>query len=84
MIGDDSTRDEDDGVFDDSFILPGSLDMYPYAFARNNIWQGEVTAQKGWSAFHRVGPAEQGFQDRAVDQVRRGAKVDHVCGKRLP
>ncbi|MCH7727830.1 MAG: sulfatase-like hydrolase/transferase, partial [Planctomycetes bacterium] len=32
--------------FDDSFILPGSLDMYPYAFVRNNHWVGKVTAQK--------------------------------------
>ena len=52
--------------FDDSFILPGSLDMYPYAYARNNVWQGQVTAQKGWSAFNRVGPAEQNFQDHEV------------------
>lgn len=52
--------------FDESFILPGSLDMYPYAFARNHKWQGEVTAQKGWSAFHRVGPAEKDFQDHQV------------------
>lgn len=52
--------------FDDSFILPGSLDMFPYAFARNNRWQGEVTAQKGWSAFNRVGPAEKDFQDHQV------------------
>jgi arylsulfatase A-like enzyme len=52
--------------FDHSFILPGSLDMYPYAFARNNVWQGEVTAQKGWSAFNRVGPAEIDFQDHEV------------------
>ena len=52
--------------FDDSFILPGSLDMYPYAFAKNNVWQGEVTAQKGWSAFNRVGPAEENFQDHEV------------------
>jgi arylsulfatase A-like enzyme len=52
--------------FDDSLILPGSLDMYPYAFARNNVWQGEVTAQKGWSAFHRIGPAEKDFQDYEV------------------
>ncbi|NQT87647.1 arylsulfatase, partial [bacterium] len=52
--------------FDDSFILPGSLDMYPYAYARNNVWQGEVTAQKGWSAFNRVGPAEKDFQDHEV------------------
>ena len=49
-----------------SFILPGSLDMYPYAFARNNVWQGNVTASKGWSAFHRVGPAEKGFEDHQV------------------
>ena len=52
--------------FDESFILPGSLDMYPYAFARNHIWQGEITAQKGWSAFNRVGPAEKDFQDHEV------------------
>ena len=52
--------------FDDSFILPGSLDMYPYAFARNNVWQGEVTAQKGWSAFNRIGPAEKDFEDHEV------------------
>jgi len=52
--------------FDYSFILPGSLDMYPYAYARNNVWQGEITAQKGWSAFNRVGPAEKDFQDHEV------------------
>lgn len=52
--------------FDESFILPGSLDMYPYAYVRNNVWQGEVTAQKGWSAFNRVGPAEKNFEDHEV------------------
>jgi len=52
--------------FDDSFILPGSLDMFPYAFARNHGWQGEITAQKGWSAFNRVGPAEKDFLDHEV------------------
>lgn len=52
--------------FHDSFILSGSLDMFPYAFARNNVWQGEVTAQKGWSAFNRVGPAEKEFEDHEV------------------
>ncbi len=52
--------------FDESFILPGSLDMYPYAFARNNVWQGDVSALKGWSAFNRVGPAEKDFQDHEV------------------
>lgn len=50
----------------ESFILPGSLDMYPYAFVRNNIWQGQVTAQKGWSAFNRVGPAAEDFEDVKV------------------
>lgn len=52
--------------FDESFILPGSLDMYPYAFVRNNQWQGQVTAQKGWSAFNRVGPAAKDFEDHEV------------------
>ena len=52
--------------FDYSFILPGSLDMYPYAFARNGRFQGEVTAQKGWSAFNRVGPAAEDFEDYEV------------------
>ena len=52
--------------FDYSFILPGSLDMYPYVFARNGRFQGEVTAQKGWSAFNRVGPAAKDFEDYKV------------------
>ncbi|MDA0284190.1 MAG: arylsulfatase [Planctomycetota bacterium] len=51
---------------DESFVLPGSLDMFPYAFARNNVWQGNVTAQKGWSAFNRVGPAAEDFEDYKV------------------
>ncbi len=52
--------------FDDSFILPGSLDMYPYAYVRNNRWVGDVTAQKGWSAFNRIGPAAEDFEDYEV------------------
>ena len=52
--------------FDESFILPGSLDMYPYAFIRNNRWVGEVTATKGWSAFRRMGPAAEDFEDVRV------------------
>ena len=52
--------------FDDSFILPGSLDMYPYAFVRNNRWLGPVTARKGWSAFNRLGPAADSFKDTKV------------------
>ena len=52
--------------FDDSFVLPGSLDMYPYVFAKNNRWQGNVESQKGWSAFNRVGPAADDFEDHRV------------------
>lgn len=52
--------------FDDSFILPGSLDMYPYVFVRNNNFVGEVTEQRGWSAFNRIGPAAKGFEDWKV------------------
>ncbi len=50
----------------ESFILPGSLDMYPYAFVRNQQWVGKVTASKGWSAFNRVGPAADDFEDTKV------------------
>jgi len=66
--------------FDESFILPGSLDMYPYAFARNNVWQGEITAQKGWSAFNRVGPAEKDFQDHEVLETFYG-EAESFIGK---
>ncbi|MFP6703206.1 MAG: sulfatase-like hydrolase/transferase, partial [Planctomycetaceae bacterium] len=52
--------------FHESFILPGSLDMYPYVFARNNRWVGKVTATKGWSAFGRMGPAAEDFEDVKV------------------
>ncbi len=52
--------------FDESFILPGSLDMYPYVFVRDHRFVGEVTAQKGWSAFNRVGPAAADFEDWKV------------------
>lgn len=55
--------------FADSFILPGSLDMYPYAFVRNNQWQGDVSARKGWSAFNRVGPAAADFEDHLVPET---------------
>lgn len=52
--------------FDECFFLPGSLDMFPYAFIRGKEWQGSVTAQKGWSAFNRVGPAAEDFIDTEV------------------
>ena len=52
--------------FDFSYVLPGSLDMYPYVFVRNNEFLGPVTARRGWSAFNRVGPAAEGFEDYQV------------------
>ena len=52
--------------FDHCFFLPGSLDMFPYAYVRGKKWQGKVTAQKGWSAFNRVGPAAKDFLDTEV------------------
>ncbi len=60
--------------FDESFILPGSLDMYPYVFVRNHEFVGKVTAQKGWSAFNRVGPAAEDFEDwKVLDTFGREA-----------
>ena len=52
--------------FDYSFVLPGSLDMYPYAFIRDNQFVGSVTKQRGWSAFNRIGPTEDTFEDFEV------------------
>ena len=49
--------------FDESFILPGSLDMFPYVFVKNGHFQGPVTRQRGWSAFNRVGPTADDFED---------------------
>ncbi len=61
--------------FDFSFILPGSLDMYPYVFVRDGRFVGRVTAQKGWSAFHRVGPAAEDFEDyKVLDTITREAE----------
>jgi len=57
--------------FDECFFLPGSLDMFPYAFIRDKQWQGKVTAQKGWSAFNRIGPAAEDFVDSEV--------LSHFC-----
>ncbi len=58
--------------FQESCILPGSLDMFPYAFVRNNRWVGEVTAEKGWSAFNRRGPAAEDFEDVKVLETLSG------------
>jgi len=48
--------------FQASFILPGSLDMFPYAYLRDHRWVGQVTAEKGCSAFNRLGPAAEDFE----------------------
>lgn len=57
--------------FDYSFILPGSLDMCPYAFVRNGEFVGKVTEILGCTAFPaREGPAAQGFEDwRVLDTL---------------
>jgi len=55
-----------DHGFDSSFILPGSLDMFPYAFVRDHEWVGPVTAKKGFSGFNRIGPAAEDFEDHLV------------------
>jgi arylsulfatase A-like enzyme len=52
--------------FDFSFILPGSLDMYPYAFIRDGAWVGPVNATKAFSGFQRSGPAAADFEDHLV------------------
>lgn len=65
--------------FDYSFILPGSLDMYPYAFALNNVWQGDISAQKGWSAFNRVGDAEKDFEDHEVLETFYGQAEAYIA-----
>ena len=60
------TQGPNDHGFDESFILPGSLDMFPYVFAKNHQWVGSVNSQKGWSAFNRIGPAADDFEDYKV------------------
>ena len=73
-----------------SFILPGSLDMYPYVFVRDHEFLGPVTAQKGWSAFNRVGPAADDFEDyKVLDRFSSEAEAfikrnTMVAGKRQP
>ena len=73
--------------FDHTFFLPGSLDMFPYAFIRGKTWQGQVTVQKGWSAFNRVGPASTDFDDKKVLSVfcsEADAYIKSRAGKDRP
>lgn len=66
------TAGPNDHGFDYSFILPGSLDMYPYAYLRNQKFLGNVNKSRGWSAFNRIGPTEENFEDYEVLQTFRG------------
>jgi len=65
--------------FDYSFILPGSLDMYPYVFVRNNRFVGRVNRQRGWSAFNRVGPTEENFEDYKVLDTFAGEAEEFIA-----
>ena len=40
--------------FDYSFILPGSLDMYPYAFLKNNQWHRQLIEKSCQSLFQMI------------------------------
>ena len=47
-----------------------------FVFVRNNAFVGSVTARKGWSAFNRVGPAAEDFEDHQVlDRFCREAEL---------
>ncbi len=45
--------------FDESFIIPASLDMFPYLYLKNDKPTAWANTTK---AFHRPGPAAEGFE----------------------
>ncbi|MDA1140540.1 MAG: arylsulfatase [Planctomycetota bacterium] len=51
--------------FDDSFIIPASLDMFPYVYLRNGLATQPATVTK---AFFRAGPSGKDFE--AVNCLR--------------
>ena len=55
--------------FDESFIIPASLDMFPYVYLRNGLATRPATVTK---AFHRAGPAAEDFD--AVNCLRDFAR----------
>lgn len=55
--------------FDESFIIPASLDMFPYVYLRSGRVVEEPTSVK---AFHRPGPAAASFE--AVNCLRDFAR----------
>ena len=55
--------------FDESFIIPASLDMYPYVYLKNDKPTEWATVTK---AFHRPGPSGEKFE--AIDCLRDFAR----------
>ncbi|MDH3582922.1 MAG: arylsulfatase [Phycisphaerae bacterium] len=55
--------------FDESFIIPASLDMYPYVYLRNDLTVQAATVTK---AFHRAGASGKDFE--AVNCLRDFAR----------
>jgi arylsulfatase A len=55
--------------FDESFIIPASLDMFPYVYLRNDKTTQPATVTK---AFHRSGPAAKDFE--AINCLRDFAR----------
>ena len=55
--------------FDESFIIPASLDMFPYVYLRNGLCTQPATVTK---AFHRSGPSGKDFE--AVNCLRDFAR----------
>ena len=74
------TAGSNDHGFDYSFILPGSLDMFPYVYLKNQRFLGKVNKMRGWSAFNRIGPTEENFEDYEVLQTFR-AEVNQFIAR---
>lgn len=55
--------------FDESFIIPASLDMFPYVYLRDGLATQEATVTK---AFHRPGPSGKDFE--AINCLRDFAR----------
>ena len=70
--------------FDHCFFLPGSSTCSPHAYVRGKKWQGQVTAQKGWSAVQpgrtrcRGFPRHRGF----VHLLRRSGQIHQSRGEK--
>jgi len=55
--------------FDESFIIPASLDMFPYVYLKNGLCTQPATVTK---AFHRSGPSGKDFE--AINCLRDFAR----------